>query len=85
MARYVLRNQHKIEKAFDKEYLNLLLKSLDEHFNKYSEIKEHEYYNEKFKVIHVDNAQPNTDSFFEFYVIEKKFDVYRLAYKSAAG
>ncbi|MBR8535427.1 hypothetical protein KDU71_07630 [Carboxylicivirga sediminis] len=82
MPRYALRNQQKIQQAFGVDFLRLLLASLKEHFNSHIEIEEHTYDNEKFRVIHVPNVQPNTDSFFEFYVIAKKYDVYRLAYKS---
>jgi hypothetical protein len=86
MARYALRNQKKIEEAFGKEFLNWLLKSLDNHFKTNSEINEvAEYKNESYPVIHVQNAQPKTDSTFEFYVIRVVFDVYNLAYKSCIG
>lgn len=85
MARYALRNHKKISNAFGEKYLKLLLKSLDNHFSTNEIIEEKDYPSEKLKVIWVDNVQPNTDSFFEFYVIGKTFDVYRLAYKGAAG
>jgi len=85
MARYALRNQKKITNAFGKDYTELLLKSLDFYFANAKYIEEHDYEGENYKIIHANNVQPNTDSYFEFYLIEKKFDVYRLAYKSAAG
>lgn len=85
MARYSLRNQDKIKKALGDDFLKWLLLSLNSHFKSGKEIIEHEYNNENFKVIHVDNVQPNTDSFFELFVIKKTFDVYNLAYKSCAG
>ncbi len=85
MARYSLRNQDKIKNSFGEEFLELLISSLNEHFTTAREIVEHEYDNEKFKIIHVDNVQPKTDSFFELFVIKKTFDVYNLAYKSCAG
>jgi len=85
MPRFALRNQRKIEGAFCREYLNLLIRSLKAHFACHDEIEELTYHNEKYKVIHVENVQPNTDSLFEFYVIRKTYDVYLLAYKGAAG
>lgn len=85
MPRFSLRNQDRLITAFDVVYNKLLLDSLTAHFSANETIVEHEYQNEKYKVIHVDNVQPNTDSFFEFYVISKTYDVYNLAYKSCAG
>jgi len=83
MPRFALRNQRKIEGAFCREYLNLLLRSLKAHFDSHDEIEELTYENEKHKVIHVENVQLNTDGLFEFYMIRKTYDVYLLAYKSA--
>ena len=85
MARYALRNQKKIADAFGNEYLELLLKSLDTYFATAKHIEEHTYEQEDYRIIHANSVQPNTDTFFEFYVIERKFDVYKLAYKSACG
>jgi len=85
MARYSLRNQNKIKKALGDNFHKWLILSLDSHFKSGKEIIEHEYEKERFKVIHVDNVQPKTDSFFELFVIKKTFDVYNLAYKSCAG
>lgn len=85
MARFSLRNKVKIEKAFDPSFYTLLMDSLKEHFLNHSEIEEHSYDNEEFKVIHVNSVQPNSDSTFEFYVIRKTFDVFNLAYKSVIG
>jgi hypothetical protein len=82
MARFSLRNQDKIQDSFGESFLNYLLKSLKFYFENTKEIKEYIYENEKYKVIHVNNIQPHTDSTFELYVISKNFDVYNLAYKS---
>lgn len=83
--RYILRNQDKIKDAFGEDFLKYLVLSIKDHFKKHKTIEEHTYEGERFKVIHVDNVQPHTDSFFELYVINKTFDVYLLAYKSCAG
>lgn len=84
MARYSLRNQDKIKKALGEKFLQILKLSLNNYFKPTREIVEYEYDNEQFKVIHVDNVQPNTDTFFELFVIKKTFDVYNLD-KSCAG
>ena len=81
MSRYSLRNQSKIEKSFGEDFLIWLNKSLKDHFENANKIEEFEYETEKYKVIHVQNVQPKTDSTFELYVISKMYDVYNLAYK----
>lgn len=83
--RFILRNQDKIKNSLGIDFHNILLQSISKHFKERQVIEEFTYDNEKFKVIHVDNVQPNTDSFFELYVIKKTFDVYLLAYKSSCG
>ena len=80
--RYTLRNQDKIRKALGQEFLNALIASLFLHFQTHSEIiPEIKYIGEPYPIIHVQNAQPKTDSFFELYVISITYDVYVLAYK----
>lgn len=86
MARYSLRNQNKIKKVLGNDFHYWLIESLKARFNDNTPIIEYLYeYDTKYKVIHIDNVQPNTDSFFELYIISKHFDVYNLAYKSCAG
>lgn len=86
MARFALRNQVKIKQNLGLDFHKWLMLSLKEHFAKNETIEEHTYPNEpRFKIIHVDNVQPKTDSFYELYVIKKKYDVFHLAYKSCAG
>ena len=81
--RYTLRNRNKIETAFGSEFLRWLILSLNEHF-KNNEIitPDPNYVNQPYPIILVNNVQPKTDSTFELYIIEIKYDVYRLAYKS---
>lgn len=80
--RYALRNQDKLRKAFGQDFLNTLQASLFLHFQKHTEIiPETEYKDEPYSIIHVQNAQPKTDSLFEFYIVSITFDVYLLAYK----
>lgn len=83
--RCALRNQHKLIVAFGSDYIDIMIKSINEHFKLAKEIIEYTYESEPFKVIHVQSVQPNTDTILEFYVISKKFDMYILAYKSAMG
>lgn len=81
MSRYSLRNQSKIQSAFGEDFLTWLNKSLKSHFENIDKIEEFEYENVEYKIIHVKNVQPKTDSVFELYVISKIYDVYNLAYK----
>jgi hypothetical protein len=87
MIRFSLRNQKKIEDALGKDFLKWLLLSLKEYFNKGVEPTEYQYDNDNtgYKIIHIDNVQPHTDSYFELYIIKKTYGVYNLAYKSCAG
>lgn len=85
MIRFSLRNQHKIKEAFGEEFLKWLLLSLKDYFNKGVEPIEYVYGMETYKVIHINNVQPNTDSYFELYVVKKTYNVWNLAYKSTAG
>ena len=89
MSRFSLRNQAKIEKALGKPYLELLLKSLKLYFETSTEIEEHYYAHldngKGCQIIHVPNVQKNTDSWFEFVITRKTFNVYNLAYYSAMG
>lgn len=83
--RYALRNKKKIVAALGVDYHSLLIKSLDLFFKEDEPIQEHKYEGMNQKIIHVPNAQPNTDGLFEFAIISKRFDVYHLAYYSAIG
>lgn len=83
--RYSLRNQNKIKESLGQDFLKWLLLSLNECFSKDVAPTEYDYDNINLKVIHVNNVQPNTDSFFELYVIKKTYNVYNLAYKSCCG
>ena len=85
MARYSIRNKDKLIKSFGLKFWNNLAVSLDRHFAITKKIEELDYPGEPYKVIHVPNVQPKTDSFFELYVIRITFDVYNLAYKGSAG
>jgi ribosomal protein L24E len=82
---YYLSNQDEIKDRCGEEFLELLLVSLKAYFNNNVEITEYDYPDEKFKIIHVPNAQPNTDSTFEFYINFRYNNIYDLDYKSCFG
>jgi len=85
MIRFSLRNQDKIKNSLGEDFLNCLLLSLKDYFNKGVEPIEYDYDSGKFKIIHITNVQPKTDSLFELYVISKHYNVWNLAYKSCMG
>lgn len=72
MARYSLRNKHRIEKAYSREFLNSLVSSLDEHFK--SEVAVEYRGGDRYGTITVGRK-------YELYVISKTYDVYNLAFK----
>ena len=83
--RFSLRNQHKIKQSLGSDFHFVLMRSIRVYFDSVEsmeDIKEHEYASAPYKVIHVPNIQPNTDSTFELYVISKTYNVFNLAYKS---
>ena len=87
--RFSLRNQTKIEKALGKPYLELLLNSLKQYFLSCESIEEFYYptldNGKGSNVIHVPNIQKGIDSWFEFVIVSKTFNVHNLAYYSAVG
>lgn len=84
--RFALRNKSKLVKSFGVDYYQLLIDSLTQYFKDRKEIPEHSLGGvDKYKFIFVPNIQPNSDSEFEFAVVEKTYDVYKLAYYSAHG
>lgn len=85
MHRYSIRNKNKIIDAFGLKFWNALAASMDRYFAITKKIEEHDYPGEPYKVIHVPNIQPKTDSFFELYVLRKTFGAYHLAYKGCTG
>lgn len=80
MARYSLRNQNKIAHAYSQEYLQRMIRSLNEYFENATEIEELDSGDNRFNMIAVDDID-HTVSQFAFYIISKTYDVYRLAFK----
>jgi hypothetical protein len=83
--RYALRNQDKIEKAYP-GMISLLLESLTEHFSAGAEIVPIES-GEEFPLLIISgsNASLREINLIAFYIIEIKYDVYRLAFKEFIG
>lgn len=80
MSRFALRNQSKIESHFDKEVLDRILKSLKEYFK--TDVKEsdiHKSPNDKYKTLSINDAG-HTCGLIVFYILDIKYDVYRLAF-----
>jgi len=84
--RYALRNQKKIKAHFEpngQELLNRIIKSLDTHFEKNETIEIFDS-GEEFPLILISDVG-HTVNVIAFYVLEIKFDVYRLAFKEFIG
>lgn len=81
--RYALRNQEKIAGAYGAEYLQKhLLASLDEFFRVTDEDALDDLWitpGDKFKILQI-NDLANEDAMLEFAIIDRKFDVLKLAF-----
>jgi hypothetical protein len=80
--RYALRNQQKIEAAYPGT-IGRILKSLSAHFESGKEILPMES-GEEFPIIVIDDIG-HSMNMIAFYIIDIKFDVYRLAFKEFIG
>ena len=85
--RYALRNQHKIAKAYSNQVLKRITRSLDAYFK-----KQRADFGEDAKRIDGDkydtliiNDIDHSTNLIAFYIIEQKYDVYRLAFKEFFG
>jgi len=83
--RFALRNKPKLVKAFGEDYYNLIVESLRKYFSDRSTIEKYKIDGVNYEFINVPNIQHNTDSFFQFAIINNKYDVVMLAYYSAIG
>lgn len=77
--RFALRNKQKIEKALSGDCLNQIVLSLEQHFSRNLEIETKEIAGEPFPVLVINNASGEGE--IELYVVAKKYDVFRLAFK----
>jgi hypothetical protein len=84
--RYALRNKSKIAAAYSPDILKLIIKSLTSHFEKNEVIVLScpSVGTEPYPLLFVDNPE-REKSTIVFYVIEIKYDVYRLAFKKFIG
>lgn len=82
--RYVLRNQHKIEKAYDKKILDRINLSLKNHFDKTDKLDAVLCYGDANHTIMIDDAG-HSFNMVAFYVISTVFDVVTLVFKEFIG
>lgn len=80
--RYALRNQQKIEAAYP-GMLKRILDSLKSHFENHESI-EIDDSGEQYPLIIISDVG-HTVNMISFYVLEIRFDVYRLAFKEFIG
>jgi hypothetical protein len=83
--RFSLRNQNKIIKSLGNDYLQLLLNSLKKYFSDNETVKEETIEGGKYTAIFVPSTAKNSEIDFQFIIIDKKYDVYNLAYYSSIG
>lgn len=77
--RFALRNKQKIEKALSGDCLSRIVLSLEQHFSSNLEIETKEVAGEPYPVLAINNA--SRKGTIEFFVVGKKYDVFRLAFK----
>jgi hypothetical protein len=77
--RYTLRNQKKIINAFDEKVFNNIRKSLIIEFKK-TKLDIRKIGNDKYDTLMI-NDDNHTCGLIAFFVISKKYDVYKLAFK----
>lgn len=81
--RYALRNQQKIEAAYP-GMLKRILDSLKSHFENHESIEIYDS-RDQYPIIIIISDVGHTVNMISFYVLEIKFDVYRLAFKEFIG
>lgn len=77
--RFALRNKQKIEKALSGDCLSRIVFSLELHFSENREIETKVIAGEPFPVLVISNTSGEGE--IEFYVVARKYDVFRLAFK----
>lgn len=82
--RYALRNQEKIKQAYDAKILARIIASLDAHFKTHPEIATERFDGESRETLIV-NDIGHSVNVIAFYVLEIKYDVYRLAFREFIG
>lgn len=85
--RYALRNKDKIAKVYSVQILNRMIVSLDAYFTeKKKDIRDDVKLmtGDKYQTLTINDIGHST-SLIAFYVLEKTYDVYRLAFKEFVG
>jgi len=75
-----LRNQHKIKAVLGEEKLKRLKDSISEVMNSDKQIEPQQIDGSKYDIIMIDDVS-GIDSMIVFYIIEAKFNIYKIAFK----
>jgi len=75
-----LRNQHKIKAALGDEKLKRLKDSISEVMNSDKQIEPQQIDGSEYDIIMIDDVS-GIDSMIVFYIIEAKFNIYKIAFK----
>lgn len=76
--RYTLRNKDKIKSAYSSKFVDRLVNSLDAAFN--DKTLDIHRTNDKYDILTI-NDTGHTCGLIMFYIINIRYDVYKLAYK----
>ncbi len=82
--RYILRNEKKIEKAYDKIMLHRINASLRDHFDKAKELDLVRCHGDDYETLIINDID-HTVNVIAFFIISKRFDVYTLEFKEFIG
>lgn len=83
--RFALRNKAKLIKSFGEDYYKLLVSSLTDFAKSNREITAYTVEGYTYEFINIPNVQPSADSYFQFAIVGRRYDVVHVAYYSAIG
>lgn len=83
--RFALRNKAKLIKSFGEDYYKLLVSSLTDFAKTNREIAAYTIEGYTYEFINIPNVQPNIDSYFQFAIVGRQYDVIHVAYYSTVG
>nr|DAY57977.1 MAG TPA: hypothetical protein [Caudoviricetes sp.] len=83
--RFALRNKAKLIKSFGEDYYKLLVSSLTAFAKSSREIAAYTVEGYTYEFINIPNVQPSADSYFQFAIVGRQYDVIHVAYYSAIG
>lgn len=81
--RFALRNKAKLIKSFGEDYYKLLVSSLTDFAKSNREIAPYTIEGYSYEFVDIPNIQPKTDSYFQFAIVGRQYDVIHVAYYSA--